>query len=120
MQASDPPERPSEGKSSSSPQSSPPRQKPSILANIGLSNFAAFRSQPQHLSPVPSPVRRKPLPANSPVVGRFAAAEFSNPSKVVGDKEDIQRSFSTNAQAPAVLSPPLSDEELFVPRNLDE
>ncbi|KAF2189453.1 hypothetical protein K469DRAFT_747542 [Zopfia rhizophila CBS 207.26] len=119
-----PPTRPSEVAPSSTLQ---PPKKPSALANIAIQSFAAFRSQTSS-SPAPSPVRRKPLPANaSPIVGRFSSAEYTNP-RLVGDKDNTQRSFSLNSPPPqgprrldTILSPPLSaDEELFVPRNLDE
>ncbi|KAH7114481.1 hypothetical protein B0J11DRAFT_595113, partial [Dendryphion nanum] len=96
---------------------SPPRSKPSTLASIAISSFAAFRASPPAASnvPTPSPVRRKPLPANSPVVGIFASAEYNKPARPA-DKGDPQPSSSPNT----VLSPPLTDEDLFLPRNLDE
>ncbi|KAF2120814.1 hypothetical protein BDV96DRAFT_595223 [Lophiotrema nucula] len=125
MQASYPPGRPVEG----APSTSSHQKKPSTLANIAIQSFAAFRSQTSS-SPAPSPVRRKPLPANSPVVGRFSSAEYSSsPPKAVADKDNKQqRSYSVNSpplQPPrrleTILSPPLSvDADLFLPRNLDE
>jgi hypothetical protein len=101
---------------------SPPRQKGSSLASIAISSFAAFRSQSSQAVPVAvqSPVRRKPLPANSPVVGRFTADQQSkNPSAAALDRaSDLP---IEKGRAPDnILSPPLSDEDLFLPRNLDE
>lgn len=90
---------------------SPPRQKPSTLASIAIQSFAAFRSQTSS-QPIPiavqSPVRRKPLPADSPVAARFS-------------QSNLRSSSITNKDNPpnSVLSPPLTDEGLFVPRNLD-
>ena len=95
---------------------SPPRQKPSTLASIV--SFAAFRSQSSQ--PVPlaintqSPVRRKPLPADSPI-----AARFSRSNTLSSLTKDTGASPSETRPAP-VLSPPLTDDDLFVPRNLDE
>ncbi|CAG5157139.1 uncharacterized protein ALTATR162_LOCUS4931 [Alternaria atra] len=101
---------------------SPPRQKGSSLASIAISSFAAFRSQSSQAVPVAvqSPVRRKPLPANSPVVGRFTADQQSkNPSAAALDRaSDLP---IEKGRAPDnILSPPLSDEDLFLPRNLDD
>lgn len=96
---------------SSQAQASPPRQKQSTLASIAIQSFAAFRSQTSS-QPVPiavqSPVRRKPLPADSPVAARFSQSSLRSIS--IASKEDPPKS---------VLSPPLTDEGLFVPRNLD-
>ncbi|KAJ8116736.1 hypothetical protein OPT61_g1911 [Boeremia exigua] len=95
---------------SSQAQASPPRQKPSTLASIAIQSFAAFRSQTSS-QPVPiavqSPVRRKPLPADSPVAARFSQSSLRSNSITNKDKPN------------PVLSPPLTDEGLFVPRNLD-
>ncbi|KAJ6271062.1 intracellular protein transport-like protein [Bipolaris maydis] len=95
---------------------SPPRQKASSLASIAISSFAAFRSQaPQPAAPPPPfglqspPVRRKPLPVDSPIAGRFPVDQFNRP-------------IATTA-APSLnssLAPPVTDEDLFVPRNLDD
>ncbi|KAF2264486.1 hypothetical protein CC78DRAFT_227951 [Lojkania enalia] len=126
MLASNQPERPAEGAPSTA--TSQQRQKPSTLPNIAIQSFSAFRAQTSS-SPAPSPVRRKPLPANaSPVIGRFSSAEYSNSPKIVGDRDNIQRSYSVNSpplpgprRIDTTLSPPPSaDEELFIPRNLDE
>lgn len=101
-----------------SPDASPPRQKPSTLASIV--SFAAFRSQTSQ--PVPlavasqSPVRRKPLPADSPIAARFSRSNTLSSEA----NNDAASTNSTSSSRPApVLSPPLTDEELFVPRNLD-
>ncbi|OCK87276.1 uncharacterized protein K441DRAFT_623404 [Cenococcum geophilum 1.58] len=103
------------------------RQKPSSLANIAVQSFAAFRAQTSSI-PVPSPVRRKPLPANaSPVASRFSLAEYSGSPKLVGDRGFIQRSYSIDSPPPQglprlepILSPPPSStQEDFVPRDLD-
>lgn len=96
---------------------SPPRQKGSSLASIAISSFAAFRSQAPQPAPAPAPpfglqsppVRRKPLPVDSPIVGRFLVDQFNRP-------------IATTA-APSLnssLAPPVTDEDLFVPRNLDD
>ncbi|KAF3035731.1 hypothetical protein E8E11_003687 [Didymella keratinophila] len=103
---------PGEVAPSTQAQASPPRQKPSTLASIAIQSFAAFRSQTSS-QPVPvavqSPVRRKPLPADSPVAARFS--QLSARSNSITSKD--------NPPNPSVLSPPLTDEGLFVPRNLD-
>ncbi|KAF1830257.1 hypothetical protein BDW02DRAFT_633793 [Decorospora gaudefroyi] len=112
------------------PQASPPRPKPPSLASIAISSFAVFRSQSQSQSsqPLPvavqSPVRRKPLPADSPVVGRFAADQSNNPSSTVPGPEPGKDS-RLSSQRPLVpdniVSPPWTDDEdVFVPRNLDD
>lgn len=105
-------------------QASPPRQKASTLASIAIQSFSAFRSQTAQ--PANSPVRRKPLPANSPVVGRFPSAESNSRPNVTADRSNIQPSFSTPSPPPQgpqglniVLSPVLSEFD-FLPRNLDE
>lgn len=101
---------PGEGAPSSQAQASPPRQK--TLASIAIQSFAAFRSQTSS-QPVPiavqSPVRRKPLPADSPIAARFSQSSLRSNS--ITSKDGLPPS--------SVLSPPLTDEGLFVPRNLD-
>ncbi|PSN72784.1 hypothetical protein BS50DRAFT_652918 [Corynespora cassiicola Philippines] len=115
MQAASLSERPSEA-ASSAPSSSPPRAKPSTLASIAISSFAAFRSQTS-TQPVPvavqSPVRRKPLPPDSPVVGRF-------PGETNDDPKPIHRLNTLQRQGSFPNSPPPDEELLFQPRNLDE
>ncbi|KAI4912921.1 hypothetical protein J4E90_006329 [Alternaria incomplexa] len=102
---------------------SPPRQKGSSLASIAISSFAAFRSQSSQPVPVAvlqSPVRRKPLPANSPVVGRFTVDQQSNlPSAAAPDKS-VDLAAQRGRVPDTVLSPPVTDEDLFLPRNLDD
>ncbi|KAH6860631.1 hypothetical protein BKA58DRAFT_36979 [Alternaria rosae] len=102
---------------------SPPRQKGSSLASIAISSFAAFRSQSSQPVPVAvlqSPVRRKPLPANSPVVGRFTADQQSNlPSAAAPDKS-VDLAAQRGRAPDTTLSPPVTDEDLFLPRNLDD
>jgi hypothetical protein len=92
---------------------SPPRQKPSTLASIAIQSFATFRSQtssqPVPIAvPVQSPVRRKPLPADSPIAARFSQSSLRSNSIT-----------SRDTPAGSVLSPPLTDEGLFAPRDLD-
>lgn len=103
---------PGEVAPSTQAQASPPRQKPSTLASIAIQSFAAFRSQTSS-QPIPvaiqSPVRRKPLPADSPVAARFSQSNLRANSITSKD----------NPPNNSVLSPPLTDEGLFVPRNLD-
>lgn len=100
------------GKAAPSSQASPPRQKPSTLASIAIQSFAAFRTQTSS-QPVPiavqSPVRRKPLPADSPVAARFSQSNLR------------ANNITSNENPPtnSVLSPPLTNEGLFAPRNLD-
>jgi hypothetical protein len=101
---------------------SPPRQKASSLASIAISSFAAFRSQSSQPVPVAvqSPVRRKPLPANSPVVGRFTADQLSKPSSAAAPDKGLGLAALSRRAPDTTLSPPLSDEDLFLPRNLDK
>ena len=91
------------------PKVSPPRQYPkgSGLASIAISSFAAFRSQSSQPVPVAvqSPVRRKPLPADSPVVARFSAQQSKNASDPLAIYNNLPSDF---------------DEDLFLPRDLDE
>ncbi|KAI0590600.1 CCDC158 multi-domain protein [Pyrenophora tritici-repentis] len=91
------------------PKVSPPRQNPkgSGLASIAISSFAAFRSQSSQPVPiaVQSPVRRKPLPADSPVVARFSAQQSKNADDTVAIYNDLTPDF---------------DEDLFLPRDLDD
>ncbi|KAJ4361168.1 hypothetical protein N0V95_002137 [Ascochyta clinopodiicola] len=102
---------PGEGVLPSQAQASPSRQKQSTLASIAIQSFAAFRSQTSS-QPVPvavqSPVRRKPLPADSPIAARFSQSNLRSNS--ITSKDNPSNS---------VLSPPLTDEGLFLPRNLD-
>lgn len=87
---------------------SPPRSKPSGLTSIAIQSFASFRSQTS-ANPVPivAVPRRKPLPVDSPVAGQFNGRPFDK------DGTPLRRPDT-------VLSPPLTEDELFVPRNLDE
>jgi hypothetical protein len=103
------------------PQDGQPRQKPSSLASIAIPSFASFRSQFSQPVPVAvqSPVRRKPLPANSPVVGRYAADPSNSLPPPVPVKDYPQSAQRLNLPG-NILSPPWSDEDLFLPRNLDE
>ncbi|CAA9958281.1 CCDC158 multi-domain protein [Pyrenophora teres f. maculata] len=91
------------------PRVSPPRQNPkgSGLASITISSFAAFRSQSSQPVPiaVQSPVRRKPLPADSPVVTRFSAQQSKNADDPLAVYNDLTPDF---------------DEDLFLPRDLDD
>ncbi|KAF2706650.1 hypothetical protein K504DRAFT_447569 [Pleomassaria siparia CBS 279.74] len=108
MQVANPPER-LPGPPSLEP-SPPPRQKPLTLASIAFSSFSAFRSQSaQSAQPANSPVRRKPLPADSPVVGSFPSSNTSITS-------NLQPSTSASVLP---LSPAPSEYD-FLPRNLDE
>ncbi|KAF2131557.1 hypothetical protein P153DRAFT_198360 [Dothidotthia symphoricarpi CBS 119687] len=108
--------------------SPPPRPNPFTLASFAIQSFASFRSQTPPLpasaaghshSQSQSPVRRKPLPANSLVSNRFSApqAQPTFRSSVVQDTESHQ---SDSGRRPlANLSPPLDDAN-FLPRNLDD
>lgn len=90
---------------------SPPRPKPSGLTSIAIQSFASFRSQTS-ANPVPviAVPRRKPLPVDSPVANQFNGRPFDGQ-----DKDNTQ-----SRRPDTVLSPPLSEDDLFVPRNLDE
>jgi hypothetical protein len=98
-----------------------PRQKPASLASIAISSFATFRSQSSQSVPVAiqSPVRRKPLPADSPVAGRSAADQFDTLPPPVPAKDYPLLGQRLNLPD-NILSPPWSDEDSFLPRNLDE
>lgn len=99
-----------------------PRARPSALPSLAIQSFVSFQSQTSHPVPIavqPSPIRRKPLPAESPVIGRFAAAQFSTRPSTVQDK-DLSLPIQGHRRPDNVLSPPLTEDELFVPRNLDE
>jgi len=87
---------------------SPPRSKPPGLTSIAIQSFALFRSQTS-ANPVPivAVPRRKPLPIDSPVASQSNGRAFFEQDK---DKDSTD----------AVLSPPVNDDDLFVPRNLDE
>jgi hypothetical protein len=101
---------------------SPPRQKGSSLASIAISSFAAFRSQSSYAVPVAvqSPVRRKPLPVDSPVVGRSAVDQQAKASSAAAPDKGPELSAQRGRAPDNTLSLPLSDEDLFLPRNLDE
>jgi hypothetical protein len=102
-----------------STQGSPPRQKPATLTF--LQSFTAFRSQPTQPVPVAvqSPVRRKPLPADSPIVARFESGGHPLISSAALNKDNTNPS-SLSQITSAEQSPLFTDEELFLPRNLDE
>ena len=122
---------------------SPPRQKPAFLAALAIPSFASFTrsqaaaqplSQPQvhpqvhahapDLPVVQSPVRRKPLPPGSPVVGRYSPAELKGDPGVAPDKSRaiLNRRPSQDPRRPAVLPSPSTTPNVIalIPRNLDE
>lgn len=99
-----------------------PRAKPSGLPSLAIQSFASFQSQTSSPVPIavqPSPIRRKPLPAESPVIGRFAAAQYSTRPSASQDKDSFRLPLQ-GARVASVPTPPLTANELFVPRNLDE
>ncbi|KAF2274568.1 uncharacterized protein EI97DRAFT_477186 [Westerdykella ornata] len=119
-----PPLLPSFSPSPPSPPS-PPRQKPSTLASIatkGIQTLVSSRSRADSSSTA-SPIRRKPLPTDSPVFGAVPSAESTDPARAGAHRQTAHRS-STTGRDPhgtnAVQPTPLDDYELFVPRNLDE
>jgi hypothetical protein len=96
-----------------------PRAKPSAtLPSLAIQSFASFQSQTSsHPIPVAVQVRRKPLPIESPVIGRF---NWSQPSPALQHR-DKETTVSDPDPRRLVLSPPLTEDEgLIVPRNLDE
>jgi hypothetical protein len=99
-----------------------PSSRAPTLASIAIQSFTSFRLQTSS-DPVPvavqSPVRRKPLPLDSPIVGRYPAAQSDTRTSAAQNKEDTLPSQSLR-RLDTVLSPPLTAEDLFVPRNLDE
>jgi hypothetical protein len=101
----------------------PPRSKPFALPSLAIQSFASFQSQtssyPILVAVQPSPIRRKPLPAESPVIGRFATAQF-NTRPPRGQDKDLTLPIQGHRHRDTVLSPPLTEDDLFVPRNLDE
>ncbi|KAF2496237.1 hypothetical protein BU16DRAFT_572392 [Lophium mytilinum] len=118
---------PTEGRPLSTDSTAPTltsRPKPS---NVAVQSFAAFRAQTSSI-PAPSPVRRKPLPANaSPIASRFSSAEYTASPRLVVESGFSKRSFSIDSpplKAPprldTILSPPASStQEDFLPRDLD-
>jgi hypothetical protein len=96
-----------------------PRAKPSAtLPSLAIQSFASFQSQTSsHPIPVAVQVRRKPLPIESPVIGRF---NWNQPSPALQHR-DKETTVSVQDPRRLVLSPPLTEDEgLIVPRNLDE
>ncbi|KAK7193621.1 hypothetical protein DPSP01_000174 [Paraphaeosphaeria sporulosa] len=109
--------------------SSPPRAKPAFLAALAIPSFASFtRSQATQPAPptaVQSPLRRKPLPPGSPVVGRYSPAELNNGTGVAPDRQNGRNILNRQSQDPrraAALPSPASSVGLIdlIPRNLDE
>lgn len=93
------------------------RAKPSAtLSSLATQPFASFQSQasssPLALAVQPSPIRRKPLPLESPVVSHFVQSQ-ARPS-TLEDKGAI-----VPQQGIRQLDGPIEDDELFAPRNLD-
>ncbi|KAK1915321.1 hypothetical protein P3342_003129 [Pyrenophora teres f. teres] len=88
------------------PRVSPPRQNPkgSGLASITISSFAAFRSQSSQPVPiaVQSPVRRKPLPADSPVVTRFSAQQPKNADDPLAVYNDLTPTLTRTSSCPEI------------------
>ncbi|KAF2691065.1 hypothetical protein K458DRAFT_426445 [Lentithecium fluviatile CBS 122367] len=115
---------PSSSQQASHKTSSPPKARAPFLAALAISSFAAFRSQPAASAPaVQSPVRRKPLPPDSPVVGRYTPAELNSGPRPAAVDNDVGIPNPTPSQAPRRVdaAPYLPLDELdFVPRNLDE
>lgn len=104
--------------------------KPPNLTNAAVQSFAAFRLQTSNL-PAPSPVRRKPLPLDSPIASRYSSAEYTGSPRLVKEGGFAQRSFSidspTLAAAPrldyhtVLIPPPFSSTPSdFAPRDLDQ
>lgn len=116
--------------SSDPPLSIPPpqaRQKPAPPAGLAVQSFAAFRAQTPSL-PAPSPVRRKPLPANSSqTTARFHSIDHTDTARAA-ERATVQRPVSLDSPPPPdlqrvepVLSPLLScTQEVFAPRDLDK
>jgi len=127
MQAPDPPQ--SVG-APATVTTSPPRAKPAFLASLAIPTFAAFRSQtsqpapPQAVAAVAqSPVRRKPLPLDSPVVGRYLPpAQDKLPADIPSNIFNRTPPQGARVVAAAARSPAFDDAEddFFFPRNLDE
>ncbi|KAH8727651.1 hypothetical protein GQ44DRAFT_725173 [Phaeosphaeriaceae sp. PMI808] len=91
---------------------------PPSPASLPIQSFATFRS-PTSSNPFPlalqtPPVRRKPLPADSPVVGRFSS--FPNNSS----KANTSLSSKPLRPRETELSLSLTEEDFLVPRNLDD
>lgn len=101
------------------------RSKPPFLASLAISPFSAFRSQPSNAPPTQSPIRRKPLPPDSPVVARYSQTPSTkNQSNAAGDKGTGNIVYNPPAnvarRSNAAPFPPLTDDDLFIVRNLDE
>jgi hypothetical protein len=86
------------------------------LPSLATQPFASFQSQasssPLPFTVQPSPIRRKPLPLESPVVSNFAQSQ-ARPSTLEEQGTIVPQ------QGPRQLDGPIEDDELFVPRNLD-
>ncbi|KAH7414113.1 hypothetical protein DE146DRAFT_627186 [Phaeosphaeria sp. MPI-PUGE-AT-0046c] len=82
------------------------------LPSLATQPFASFQSQAPSLAVQPSPIRRKPLPLESPVVSHFARSQ-ARPSPL-DDKSAIVRQKGANQR-----DGPIQDDDLFAPRNLD-
>lgn len=103
-------------------QTSPPRQRQPALGSLAIQSFASFRSRTSSNPPlvaVQSPVRRKPLPIGSPVVDHAPASQSNTRTSTVHDKHNTP-SHQGLRRPDTILSPPLTEDDLFVPRNLDE
>ncbi|KAF2638007.1 hypothetical protein P280DRAFT_87884 [Massarina eburnea CBS 473.64] len=140
--------RPSEGAPSqaASTPAARSRSKPPFLAALAISSFSAFRSQQQQPPPpapppaptpaaaattVQSPIRRKPLPPDSPVVvARYSQASQASQASQSNSGAHAARYRDSdvliNRRLPqdprrhnAVPTPPPSDEDVLV-RNLDD
>ncbi|PVI08431.1 hypothetical protein DM02DRAFT_510406 [Periconia macrospinosa] len=101
------------------------RSKPPFLASLAISPFSAFRSQPSNAPSTQSPIRRKPLPPDSPVVARYSQTGSTNhQTNAAGDKLTGNIVYNPPAhvarRSNAAPLPPLNDEEFFFVRNLDD
>jgi hypothetical protein len=92
-----------------SPYESLPTQQKKSLANIAVPPLSSTLPTP--------PLRRKPLPPDSPVAARFSASDHPSRNR----QEATAVPYNTANPPPGVLSPPLTSNEIdFQPRNLDE
>ncbi|CAI6249044.1 unnamed protein product [Periconia digitata] len=102
------------------------RSKPPFLASLNISSFSAFRSQPSNPPPAQSPIRRKPLPPDSPVVARYSHPRSSLQSNAAGDSRRAANIvYNPSSQGPRPIDahplPPVNnDDDLFIVRNLDD
>jgi len=99
------------------------RQK-SSLSKLVIQPVAHFRESTATIPAANSPVKRKALPANSPVLSRYSSAEYKGIPRTFNPQRSISLDGPLSHPQPAqhrLLTPiPSGNSDKFLPRDLDQ